>query len=853
MSVDIKNPAVNFPFFLFFLLFSCVPHFCHAIDTIRQGESIRDGGETLISQGEIFELGFFSPGNSTFRYVGIWYYKTEGSPVVWVANRDAPISDRNGVLRIGEDGNLVVLDGNNNIVWTSNASVQSSNTAAILLVTGNFVLSSIGSMGDTTKAYWQSFDHPTDTFLPGMRVLVSTVMGENHAFRSWKSANDPSPGDFTMGVDPFGAPQIVIWNQTRRMWRSGQWNGVIFTGVPNMTSLASYLYGFKNSQPNEDGSVYFYYVQSNASRLLRFRIGWDGKEEQLKWEDGLVKSWTVVQLEPSNDCELYNFCGNFGVCDVSKSPKCHCPQGFQPKFPDQWNRGDWSGGCQRRTELQCKRNPSDAGGSGKQDGFKGFKCMKLPDSGKVESLGDSETCSEKCMANCSCNAYADITGIGCIIWNGDLIDIQHFDNGGNLMFLRLPDSELGSGKMISNLVIAIIVVAGVCFLCITIWLLWRFKRNMKVKGEVCSSIPTFNESKSKEFSTDLSVSAELVVDGSQVNGPELPLFNFQCVAAATNNFSEENKLGQGGFGPVYKGELPGGQQIAVKRLEGRSGQGIEEFKNEIILIAKLQHRNLVRLLGCCIQGEERMLIYEYMPNKSLDRFLFDKTKQALLDWGKRFAIIEGIARGLLYLHRDSRLRIIHRDLKASNILLDAEMTPKISDFGMARIFGSNQYEATTVRVVGTYGYMSPEYAMEGLFSIKSDVYSFGVILLEIVSGRKNTSFRSSDHTSLIGYAWDLWNENKPMELIDPAIRNSCNPNEVMKCIHVGMLCVQDSAALRPKMESVVLMLERESQTLPVPREPTYISRRSSIGADFYLDGQDAVSSNDVTVTIVSGR
>ncbi|GLU23149.1 hypothetical protein SLE2022_391750 [Rubroshorea leprosula] len=143
--------------------------------------------------------------------------------------------------------------------------------------------------------------------------------------------------------------------------------------------------------------------------------------------------------------------------------------------------------------------------------------------------------------------------------------------------------------------------------------------------------------------------------------------------------------------------------------------------------------------------------------------------------------------------------------------------------------------------------------MEGLFSIKSDVYSFGVILLEIVSGRKNTSFRSSDHTSLIGYAWDLWDENKLMELIDPSIRDSCNPNEVMKCIHVGMLCVQDSAALRPKMESVVLMLERESQTLPVPREPTYTSIRSSIGADFYLDGQDVVSSNDVAVTIVSGR
>ncbi|GLT83110.1 hypothetical protein SLE2022_014190 [Rubroshorea leprosula] len=863
MNIDPKTPVVDF-LFLFLFVSSCcfLGRCCYAIDTIRSEQSIRDiRGETLISQDDIFELGFFSPPNSTLRFVGIWYHKIDGEQtVVWVANRDVPISDRNGVLRIGNDGNLEVLDGNNTIVWTSNASVPSSNTAAILLGTGNFVLSSNESIGDTTKAYWQSFDHPTDTYLPEMRVLVSIVKGENHALSSWKSASDPSPGNFSIGVDPFGAPQIVIWNQTRRMWRSGQWNGVVFTGVPNVSSFARFLYGFRLSEPEADGSMYFTYTPPNASDLVRFRMGWDGKEEQLRWDDGL-KSWTVVQSEPVSDCDLYNFCGNFGVCDITKIPKCSCPQGFRPKFQDQWNRGNWSGGCERRTELQCKRNASDAGGNSEQDGFKGLRCMKLPDFANRVTPGNSETCRGKCLANCSCNAYADVTTIGCLIWTGDLIDVQNLDKAGNLMFLRLPRSELGSRKKISNLVIAIIGLAGVFFLCITIWLLWRCKR--KMKSEICNSIPTFYGSNGNEFSADLSGSTELVVDGSQVNGPELPLFNFnfKCVAAATNNFSEENKLGQGGFGPVYKGELPTSQQIAVKRLEvaGRSGQGSEEFKNEIILIAKLQHRNLVRLLGCCIQGEEKLLIYEYMPNKSLDYFLFDQTKQALLDWGKRFAIIEGIARGLLYLHRDSRLRIIHRDLKSGNILLDEEMNPKISDFGMARIFGCNQYEANTVRVVGTYGYMSPEYAMEGLFSIKSDVYSFGVILLEIVSGRKNTSFHLSDckHTSLIGYAWELWKENKPMELVDPSIRDTCNSSEALKCIHVGMLCVQDSAALRPKMESVVLILESEgTPTLPEPRQPNYICMKTlkgSDGTDFYLDGQDFVSSNDVTVTTVSGR
>ncbi|KAK4403475.1 G-type lectin S-receptor-like serine/threonine-protein kinase [Sesamum angolense] len=200
----------------------------------------------------------------------------------------------------------------------------------------------------------------------------------------------------------------------------------------------------------------------------------------------------------------------------------------------------------------------------------------------------------------------------------------------------------------------------------------------------------------------------------RANLEELPLFKFEILVDATDRFSNANKLGKGGFGYVYKGELANGRKIAVKRLSEASGQGIHEFMNEVVLISKLQHRNLVRLLGCCVENNEKILVYEYMPNKSLDFFLFDQS-QDILDWGKRSNIIAGICRGLLYLHRDSRLKIIHRDLKPSNILLDTDWNPKISDFGMARIFGSNRDHISTVRVVGTFGYMAPEYAIEGDF------------------------------------------------------------------------------------------------------------------------------------------
>ncbi|KAL0406864.1 UNVERIFIED_CONTAM: Receptor-like serine/threonine-protein kinase SD1-7 [Sesamum latifolium] len=299
---------------------------------------------------------------------------------------------------------------------------------------------------------------------------------------------------------------------------------------------------------------------------------------------------------------------------------------------------------------------------------------------------------------------------------------------------------------------------------------------------------------------------------------ELPLFKLSRIAAATNNFSSGNMIGEGGFGPVYKGNLSAQEEIAVKRLSKTSTQGLEEFKNEVILIAKLQHRNLVRLLGCCIERDERLLIYEYMQNGSLDYFVFDETRRKLLTWPERFNIIMGIARGLLYLHHDSRLMIIHRDLKASNILLDANLNPKISDFGLAR------------------------------------TSEHGVLLLEIVSGKRNRGFNySNHHHSLLGHAWLLWQENMDLELMDECLKDTFVESQVKRCIQVGLLCVQRFPEDRPVMSSVLFMLGSEGVVLPQPTEPGFFMEESCSNSTENHTPSIETNKGSITITEVEAR
>ncbi|GFQ07268.1 g-type lectin s-receptor-like serine/threonine-protein kinase at1g11330 [Phtheirospermum japonicum] len=779
-------------------------------DTITSGLSITDP-DFVVSHGHVFKLGFFTPDeNTTNRYLAIYYVVSENT-TIWVANRDNPLTDTSGKVTISDDGNLILVNGRNETIWSTNATSAPVNTTAELQDTGNLILRD----NSTGSIIWDSFSHPTDTSVPTMRTSDNIITGHKVRHSSWKSPSDPGTGNFTSGLQALNIPQIFIWKNGSPYFRTGPWNGIILIGTRTMYS--PYLDGFRLG--NESGN--FYFTASPPRFLMKFVLNSSGSIVQTLWDDRKM-SWEVTWFAPQNECDLYGKCGPFGICNPLNSPICSCLRGFEPVSGDEWATGNWTSGCTRRTQLRCYQENGD-------DGFLMMPFIKVPDLAERFPGTTVDECQNRCFRNCSCLAYAHDANIGCMFWNERLIDIEQFDGVGPDFYVRLASSELDSNSDRRLVIIPVVVGFAVVSICIFIALWWMAKK----KGNRVK-----DQRKSQENLAYQSDSTAIVLkyESERINIKELPLFTFKTLAGATNQFHEDNMLGKGGFGHVYRGRLANGKQVAVKRLSINSGQGGEEFRNEAIVISKVQHRNLVKLLGCCVERDEKMLVYEYMPNKSLDVCLFDPTNQSqkILDWKKRFNIIEGIGRGLLYMHMDSRLKIIHRDLKPSNVLLDEDYNPKISDFGMARIFGGNQDQANTARVVGTYGYMAPEYAMDGRFSEKSDVFSFGVLMLEI--------------------AWKLWNEGNGLAFADQRIANLNVKAQIVRCIHIALLCVQELPKDRPTVQTVLSMLSHEIVDLPLPKQPEFFEKwnRHHAGS-IHPPGEIDYSINDLTITVLDGR
>ncbi|XP_042383038.1 G-type lectin S-receptor-like serine/threonine-protein kinase At4g27290 [Zingiber officinale] len=766
-------------------------------------------GQTLRSTGELFQLGFFNPDNSSAKgYLGIWYCNLtpqEGT-VVWIANRNKSVNTSMASFNLTSDGNLILFE-EDRIVWsTGTRSTGLNYTRLHLLDSGNLVLNDSNSIN-----LWQSFDHPGDsqTYVPGMKLGFNFRTNTSRRQVSWRSPKDPSPGDYAHVVLALAIPDIVMLKGSAKTHRGGPWNGYGFVGDPMMVT-SQVVSSVRLSFVSNKNEIYFManYTATPTRVLSRSVLFANGTFQLWFLDRGGNGEWQLLWSIPQDDCDIYNRCGRNSVCTwYYYTFNCDCLNGF---VKIEKNGSSEAGWCEREKPLNCSSNNQ----------FSKVSNVKVPDTENATARGNMslDECKTWCLNDCSCVAYALISGDdgSCITWPGDLLDLRAFVVGGNDLYVRLAGEHLldhprknSTGRRILFIVISI--AAALLFLC-AIFIFHRRTKATIRKGNLLAA--TSNHK-----------------DQHEIRGAESLLFDLEAIRIATDNFSDGNKLGEGGFGPVYKGTLANGEHVAVKRLSRSSGQGLDELKNEVFLVAKLRHRNLVKLLGCCLESEEKLLVYSYLANTSLDKFLFDNSKRKQLDWTTRFKIIEGISRGLLYLHEDSPLKIIHRDLKASNILLDANMDPKISDFGLAKLFGADETQGNTQRIAGTFGYMAPEYAMHGLFSIKSDVYSYGVLVLEILTGQKNSGHRGIEYPiELVTHVvWRHWTQGSALQVIDQDLVKQCDSPQILRCIHIGLLCVQEDPTQRPTMANVVLMLNSHFVNLPIPSAPSFLSNLNTTG------------------------
>ncbi|XP_073138954.1 G-type lectin S-receptor-like serine/threonine-protein kinase CES101 isoform X2 [Henckelia pumila] len=742
-------------------------------------------------------------------YIAVWY-TVGGYHPLWIGNRDNPVGNNSSpILAISGTGAMVIMHKGRNITLYEGGS--SRDVSATLWDSGNFVVTDVSS----STVLWQSFDYPTDTLIPGMKLGLDRRSGRKWILTSWFGSANPASGPFTLEWDA-SARGLVVRRRGVVYWTSG----VLKRYYGDYHHFKYQVNAFENLNFEPD-PVYQNYNFTNVTTRNQEYFAYSLFQDPASTPDyrKFISGWrlayngTISDISIARSSSLARITRCYGY---SRDQGCELWQ--QPRFRNS------------RETFVLRSGMFTENGA-----VVDFMSQKID---RNSSLSFTD-CRDNCWNNFECFGF-DGVDLGCLYWTGkDLQFEQSLDGSKDTRYVLTStplDTVAGASKL-RWIIVSVGVPIVLLFLGTALFLLLRFRRGKKREEEV------------KRLLTLEGYTNTYEMEDGGAKGHDLRLFTYASILAATDNFSSENKLGEGGFGPVYKGVTLEGHRIAVKVLSRSSGQGLLEFKNELILISKLQHVNLVKLIGFSIHGDDKIIVYDYMPNKSLDVFLFDSTKRRLLDWPKRFAIIEGIAQGLLYLHKYSRLRIVHRDLKSGNILLDEDMNPKISDFGLARIFKQNTSEANTERRVGTYGYMAPEYAMQGIFSLKSDVYGFGVLVLEIVSGRKNNSFHDvQGPLNLVEHAWELWSNDCAAELMDPTLGGSCNSEQLHRCIHIGLLCLENHAVDRPSVEDVILMLKNEMKNLSMPKNPAFITRNSVVELRKRISSQKIDSVNEITLT-----
>lgn len=808
-------------------------HLSFAADTISANQSL-SGDQTIISKGGNFKLGFFKPGNASNYYIGIWYDKVSEQTVVWVANRATPVSDKYSSLLTIQNGNLVLLNEQKFQIWSTNVSTSSTSTnnstslMAVLLDNGNLkLIDGLSSDVNLTQPIWQSFDYPSHTWLPGGKLSYNKITKTKHLLTSWKNSEDPAPGLFSLELIPDKKEYIIRWNGTKQYWTSGGWDERIFSLVPEMRY--NYLYNF--SYIDNENESYFTYTVYEPTIISRFTMDVSGQIKMYMWLDN-SKQWNMFWAQPRQQCQVYAYCGPFGTCNERSLPFCNCLEGYKPMSDEDWNRNDFSSGCVRETRLQCENNGTAQ--RQQKDKFWMLNQMLLPADNQSVVVGSAAECESSCLSNCSCTAYA-YRNNECLNWNKELLNLQQLsagDGNGTTLYLKLAASEFSSVKSSKGVVIGAVLgsVAVVVLIGLVLLLVWRRRRRNVGTGKGA--------------------------EGSLV------AFTYKDLQNATKNFSE--KLGGGGFGYVFKGTLANSSVIAVKKLESIS-QGEKQFRTEVSTIGTIQHVNLIRLRGFCSEGDKKLLVYDYMPNGSMDAHLFHEKDSQVLDWNTRYQIALGTARGLAYLHEKCRDCIIHCDIKPENILLDGEFCPKVADFGLAKLMGRDFSRVlTTMR--GTRGYLAPEWISGVAITAKADVYSYGMMIFEFISGKRNSE-HSIDGVTKFFPTWAakaVVDGGDILGLLDHRLNKVADEDELSRLCKIACWCIQDDENNRPSMGQVVQILERVLDVTlpPLPRSLQVFGENeahvvffteSSSSSDHTSQSKNSMSSSNSRSTTTSSK
>ncbi|XP_047090984.1 G-type lectin S-receptor-like serine/threonine-protein kinase At2g19130 [Lolium rigidum] len=786
------------------LLYMRIPAGSAATDTILAGQALAVH-DKLVSKNGRYALGFFKPNSSkssqdtTNWYLGIWFNTVPKFTSAWVANRDKPVNNTTSLeLTISQDGNLVIFNrSTKSIIWSTQANITTNSTTAVLLSNGNLILT---NSSNSSEVLWQSFDHPTDTFFPGAKLGWDKVTGLNRHFISWKNSIDPAAGGYRYELDPgIGVNQLLLvaLNSSTPYWSSGTWNGKYFSPIPEMTGRHAISAKFVDNEHEKYFTYNLLEEYMDPNMLTRHVIDISGQIKTFTWVKG-SQDWVLMNAQPKAQCDVYAVCGPFTICTDNDFPHCICMVGFTITSPKNWELEDRADGCSRNTQLDnCIRNASTKHTT---DKFYCEPCVRLPQNAReVEPTKSSGECAQICLNNCSCTAYS-FGDSGCSMWHNELLNIRQLEcsdstnSNGETLCLRLSAKDVQSLKY-NRRGIAIGVVTGtsICalgiFALILLLMIWTNKKN----------------------------NSGLILNGSTgCNG--IIAFRYKDLQRATKKFTD--KLGAGSFGSVFKGFISDSNAIAVKRLDGVY-QGEKQFRAEVSSIGAIQHINLVKLVGFCCEDAKRLLVYEYMSNRSLDVHLF-RSNSTVLNWAARYQIALGVARGLAYLHDSCRDYIIHCDIKPENILLDASFLPKIADFGMAKLLGRDFSRVlTTMR--GTVGYLAPEWLTGVAITPKVDVYSYGMVVLEIISGRRNTCGPFSSNGNIDVY-FPVHAAHKLLEgdvgsLVDHMLHGDVNLDEAELACKVACWCIQDHELDRPTMAEVVQILEGivEVRMAPIPR------------------------------------